>query len=107
MKKKRAAVRSTLTARGYAQAIGDALKREWGHLLGMRLEVAERTGAGVGTVKKWIDGSNGPSGEHLIKLMAVSDEVFDAVCALAGRTMDGADARERIKRAIIELKRPR
>ena len=36
-------------------------------------------------MKGWISGRRGPSGEHLIPLMACSDAVFAAVLRVTGR----------------------
>jgi hypothetical protein len=43
------------------------------------------TGASERTVKGWLSGANGPCGEHLVELMAKSDEVWDALRGLANR----------------------
>lgn len=49
------------------------------------------TGAGERSVKGWISGRQGPSGEHLIALMQQSDAVWLAVVRLAGRRQADAD----------------
>lgn len=49
------------------------------------------TGASERTVKYWIAGERGPSGEHLIALARNSDIVFHMVLLLADRH-DGTDA---------------
>lgn len=93
-----------VTARVYAQTVCKALRAEYGHLKSMAHEISAVTGASNGAVKKWLAGENGPSGEHLIKLMACSDHVWDAVIALAGRESDGVEPRRRLRSAIAELK---
>lgn len=93
-----------ITARSYALAIQKALRAEYGHLKSMVQEITETTGASSGAVKNWLAGVNGPSGEHLIKLMAASDEVYDAVQALAGLPNINNEARQRIRQAIAALR---
>ena len=60
------------------------------------------------TVKNWLAGTNGPSGEHLIALVARSDEVLDTVLAMAGRGRIVAGlrllaARDRLAAALAEI----
>jgi len=43
------------------------------------------TGASERTVKGWLAGSNGPSGEHMISLIRCSNRVFKCVMDLTGR----------------------
>jgi hypothetical protein len=43
------------------------------------------TGTNERTVKNWIAGKNGPSGEHLVALVRHSDVVFKTVLFLAAR----------------------
>ena len=88
----------------YAQTIRTALRAEFGGLRSMAHEISAVTGASDGAVKKWLAGENGPSGEHLVKLMACSDHVWDAVLALCGRETDGVEPRRRLRVAIAELK---
>jgi hypothetical protein len=47
--------------------------------------VAGWTGANEKTVKNWISGRYGPSGEHLAVLVRYSDEVLNAFLVMAGR----------------------
>jgi hypothetical protein len=59
------------------------------------------TGAGERTVKNWFEGKNGPNGQNLIELIRHSDEVFEAILAMAGREdiLAGkllADSREKL-----------
>jgi hypothetical protein len=44
-----------------------------------------RTGASERTVKYWLAGERGPSGDHLIALARHSDAVLFMLLALAGR----------------------
>lgn len=43
------------------------------------------TGASERTVKAWLSGASLPSADHLIALMASSDEIFGVVVGMAGR----------------------
>jgi hypothetical protein len=43
------------------------------------------TGANERTAKNWLAGINGPSGEHLLRLVRNSDRVFECVLMLSGR----------------------
>ncbi len=43
------------------------------------------TGASERTVKNWLDGIHGPSGDHFVVLIRHSDEVFRAVLTMAER----------------------
>jgi hypothetical protein len=43
------------------------------------------TGANERTAKNWLSGVNGPSGEHLLRLIENSDRVFECVLRLSGR----------------------
>lgn len=66
------------------------------------------TGASERAVKGWLRGERGPSGEHLIGLIANSDAVAAAVFRLARREMPVhaqmvARAREHLRAAIVAL----
>lgn len=75
----------------YRTAIAAALRDELG-LTHRAVKTAMRwTGASERTVKYWIAGERGPSGEHLIALARNSDIVFHMVLLLADRH-DDADA---------------
>lgn len=75
----------------YRTAIAAALRDELG-LTHRAVKTAMRwTSASERTVKYWIAGERGPSGEHLIALARHSDIVFHMVLLLADRH-DGADA---------------
>lgn len=43
------------------------------------------TGASERTVKNWLAGTHGPSGDHLIQLAKHSDEIFELVLLMADR----------------------
>jgi hypothetical protein len=69
----------------YSRIIADALRRDFGKTHAAVKTVVERTGANERAAKNWFAAKNGPSGTHLVKLMRTSNEVLDAVLALAGR----------------------
>lgn len=78
----------------YRTAIAAALRDELS-LTHRAVKTAMRwTGASERTVKYWIAGERGPSGEHLIALARHSDIVFHMVLMLANR-QDDEDAEMR------------
>lgn len=92
---------SEITANAYASAIAAALRESYG--VDSAKEIANDIGAGVGTVRKWLTGENGPSGEHLLKLMAKRDAVWARVLAMAGRDDGNTEHRDRMRRALAIL----
>lgn len=82
---------ATITTSNYAERLAGVLRDSYGDNRSAAKVVAEKIGAGLGTVRKWFAGENGADAVHLIKLMADDDEVFRTVCELAGR-LDAADA---------------
>jgi hypothetical protein len=55
-------------------------------------------------VRNWLDGKNGPSGEHLIRLMRHSEMVTHSVLSLAGRsTLYGGTDLAAIRGCLVEL----
>jgi hypothetical protein len=69
----------------FPSAIAAGLRKQLGDTHQAVKTVMKWTGANERTVKNWLAGANGPSGEHLIHLFRNSDEVFDAFLCLAGR----------------------
>jgi hypothetical protein len=66
------------------------------------------SGASERAVKGWLSGCRGPSGEHLISLMANSETVAATVMCLAGkretdRVSRLAEARRLIDEAMLTL----
>lgn len=47
--------------------------------------VARLTAVKERTVKNWFQGTNGPRGDHLIRLAARSNGILDAVLVMSGR----------------------
>ena len=92
-----------ITANSYAEAIAGALRQSYGQGASAAKEIANDIGAGIGTVRKWLAGENGPSGEHLLKLMATRDEVWSSVLAMTDRDDGNAEQRDRVRRALAIL----
>jgi hypothetical protein len=64
------------------------------------------------TIKNWLDGSHGRSGEHLIDVIQHSDAVYSLVLRLAGREhtlamIRVADLRAHLAVALAEIDRVR
>jgi hypothetical protein len=69
----------------YATAIAYALRNELGTTHQATKIVMGWTGAGERTVKNWLAGSSGPSGQYLVDLIRHSDRVLEVLLVLAGR----------------------
>lgn len=69
----------------FADEIAAALRRALGDSRAGAKVVASWTGANEKTVKNWLSGRYGPSGEHLVSLAQHSDEVLETFLSLAGR----------------------
>jgi hypothetical protein len=69
----------------FARVIADALHRDFGDTHAAVKIVVGLTNANERAVKNWFDAKNGPTGEHLVDLVRISDEVLHAVLILAGR----------------------
>ena len=69
----------------YPQAIAYALKCELGSTHQAVKIIRRWTGAGERTVKNWMAGISGPSGQHLVDLIRHSDDVLAVLLILAGR----------------------
>jgi hypothetical protein len=91
---------------GYARAVGEALRGD-AIAGGISAKVIMRwTGASERSVKGWISGRQGPSGEHLMSLMQRSDAVWEAVQRLAGRRPASfSQAIEAARQHLIEADR--
>jgi hypothetical protein len=92
-----------ITANSYAHAIACALRDSYGESTSAAKEIANDIGAGIGTVRKWLAGENGPSGEHLLKLMATRDEVWASVLSMTERDDGNHEQRDRVRRALAIL----
>jgi len=69
----------------YASTIAGILRAELGPTHQALKTLMRWTGAKERTAKNWLSGANGPSGEHLLKLIRNSDRVFECVLALSDR----------------------
>jgi hypothetical protein len=69
----------------YAPAIAQTLHKQLGETHQAVKILMRWTGAGERTVKNWLSGRTGPSGEYLLALIRHSDEVLDTLLLLAGR----------------------
>jgi hypothetical protein len=69
----------------YAEAVAHALHNQLGSTHQTVKIVRRWTGAVERTVKNWLAGVSGPSGEHLIDLIRHSDDVLEVLLLLAGR----------------------
>ena len=67
------------------EAISAALRRDFSGSPGAVKHVARLLDANDRAVRNWFDGRNGPSGEHLVRLMAHSPAVVETVLTLSGR----------------------
>jgi hypothetical protein len=76
----------------FATMIAEALRHTLGDTRRAVKTAMRWTGASERTVKNWLAGVTGPSGEHLIELLRQSDAVAEAVLITAGRH-DIIDAR--------------
>jgi len=89
---------------GYAPAIAEALSTELRGSNRAIKTVMRWTGASERTVKGWLSGRSGPSGEHLISLLQNSDTLLERVLRLAGRGSPIERRRlEALKNAMTEV----
>ena len=92
----------------YAVAIALALRRNLGNTHRAIKTIIGWTNASERTVKNWLSGSSGPSGEHLVALLRHSDEVFETVMRSSGKervlvAMKVFDARDKLIEALEAL----
>jgi len=87
----------------FSRAIAYALKCELGSTHQAAKIVMGWTGAGERTVKNWMAGTSGPSGEHLVELVRHSDHVLDVLLVLGGRPrMAGAQRLVSVRNQLAE-----
>jgi hypothetical protein len=92
----------------YPAAIADALQRQLGTTHQAVKVIRRWTGAGERTVKNWLVGVSGPSGEHLVELIRNSDEVLETLLLLADRPQIAAakkviEARNKLAQAVRQI----
>ena len=69
----------------FAQVIAQALRQDFGDSNSAVKTICRLTKAEERAVRNWVEARNGPTGRHLVALMAVSDAVLEAVLSAAGR----------------------
>ena len=69
----------------YVEIIATTLRTELGGTHRAVKTIMRWTGASERTVKHWLSGLHGPSGDHLLVLMRESEAVFESVLTAAGR----------------------
>jgi hypothetical protein len=94
----------------FAVEIGKALRAELGGTHRTVKTIMRWTCASERTIKNWLDGRHGPSGEHLIEVIRHSDAVFSLVLRLTAREhalamIRVADLRARLVAAVAEIDR--
>jgi hypothetical protein len=92
----------------YPRAIAHALKCELGSTHQAVKIIRRWTGAGERTVKNWLAGVSGPSGQHLVDLIRHSDDVLAVLLILAERRQLVAaqrlvDVRNRLAETIKQV----
>jgi hypothetical protein len=92
----------------YPAAIACALQNQLGNTRQATKIVMRWTGAGERTVKNWLAGVSGPSGQHLVELIRHSDEVLEILLLLAGRQQIAAakklvDVRNKLTETVRQI----
>lgn len=71
-----------VTSETVTGAVSDALRREYAELRNAPKLLARRVQATPRSIRNWMDGSRAPRAAELVRLMAESDAVADAVLRL-------------------------
>ena len=92
----------------YPVAIAYALKNQLGTTHQAAKIIMRWTGAGERTVKNWLAGISGPSGQHLVDLLPHSDDVLEVLLLLAGRQQIATakklvDARNKLAETVRQI----
>lgn len=77
--------RTALTEAEFAQVIASALKVEFGSARNGTKIITKWTGVSDRTAKNWLNGTNSPSGVHLVLLARESNAVLKALMLMADR----------------------
>src|SRR3954469_23086920 len=103
-RKNRSSAGNTLHAERFADAIAEALHREFDHTHAAIKTVVALTGANERAVRNWFDAKNGPNGQFLIALFRHSDQVLETLLLLSGRS-DHVRARKIVaaKQKLLEI----
>ena len=89
-----------LTAVQFIEGIADALIEDFGDDPSTVKTIGLLTGAAPGTVKKWLAKNNGPGGEMLVKLLAVSPAVRAFVDRVSRRDDHVAEFNAKLRQAM-------
>ena len=73
--------------------VSAALRKDLGETHRATKTVMRWTGASERTVRNWLAGTKGPSGEHLVTLIRQSEAVLEAILDHAGRERSVATGR--------------
>jgi hypothetical protein len=85
----------------YTATIARALRQGVGSGGGAAKQLERWTGASNRTVRGWLSGARGPSGEHLVLLARESDAMLEALLALIFRSdANGEEALYTVRRLI-------
>lgn len=92
----------------YPRAVAYALKCELGSTHQAVKIIRRWTSAGERTVKNWLAGVSGPSGQHLVELLRHSDDMLEVLLILAGRqstvaTQKLVDARNKLVDTVEQI----
>jgi hypothetical protein len=91
-------------AESYSAAIAGALRAELGNTHRAVKTAMRWTGASDRSVKHWLSGKYGPSGDHLMALAHHSDHVMLAIVRLSGRDSRTAETLDvEIRQKLTEL----
>lgn len=85
------------------EVLSGAIRKGFGDLKAATKRIAQAARTNTRTAKNWYEGNNAPDATNLIMLMRESDEVFQAVLELAGRS--DAIKRAELAQTIDDLRR--
>jgi hypothetical protein len=99
---------ASLRGFGFASAIAEALRREYGGTSAAVKIVVRLTQTNERAVRNWFAAKNGPSGENLVILMRHSEEVLETVLFLSARhdlvtARKLAGAREKLREMLTMI----
>lgn len=77
----------------YARMVSAALRKDLGETHRATKTLMRWTGASERTVRNWLMGSKGPSGEHLVALLRHSQTLLEVVLGYVGRDRNIAVSR--------------
>jgi hypothetical protein len=92
---------SAISKAAYAAAVSEALRSELGETHRAIKTIMRWTGSNERTVKNWIAGTNGPSGESLVILARHSQTVMIAFQRLSGRS-GGEGTADQVRQKLAE-----